>query len=132
MYAAKLKKTAGPLILWARPNGLGHWRLGLSVGTRFGGAVQRNRMKRLLREAFRLSQHELPVGAAGGGAGTDRAEGGFDVVVGVRPHEPLGLEQYQQHLMVAAMAAEHEWQKRCAREARRTAQRDHGGTSTPD
>jgi ribonuclease P protein component len=45
----------------ARPNGLGHARLGLSVGIRSAGcAVNRNRVKRVVRERFRLSQQELP------------------------------------------------------------------------
>ena len=36
-------------------------RLGLAIATRtFGSAVARNRIKRLTRESFRLSQHELP------------------------------------------------------------------------
>lgn len=37
----------------AQPNLLAHDRLGLTVSRRVGGAVARNRAKRLLREAFR-------------------------------------------------------------------------------
>jgi ribonuclease P protein component len=41
-------------------NGLGHPRLGLTVSRKVGGAVVRNRWKRVLREAFRMTQHDLP------------------------------------------------------------------------
>ena len=45
----------------ARPNGLGHARLGLAVGVRAAGnAVKRNRVKRVVRETFRATQQELP------------------------------------------------------------------------
>ena len=45
----------------ARPNGLGHARLGLAVGVRAAGnAVNRNRVKRVAREAFRHLPQELP------------------------------------------------------------------------
>lgn len=37
-------------------------RLGLSVGRKVGGAVERNKVKRLLREAFWASEKSLPVG----------------------------------------------------------------------
>src|SRR5436190_23188993 len=37
-------------------------RLGLSVGRKVGGAVERNKVKRLLREAFWASEDKLPDG----------------------------------------------------------------------
>ena len=43
------------------PNELGWARLGLAVASKpFGGSVPRNRIRRLIRESFRLRQHELP------------------------------------------------------------------------
>jgi ribonuclease P protein component len=37
-------------------------RLGVSVGRKVGGAVERNHVKRLLREAFWRAADELPAG----------------------------------------------------------------------
>jgi ribonuclease P protein component len=47
-------------------------RMGVSVSRRVGGSVQRNLVKRLLREAFTREQQRLPVGT--------------DIVVIARPH----------------------------------------------
>ncbi|MFI5348377.1 MAG: ribonuclease P protein component [Elusimicrobiota bacterium] len=61
---AQGKKTVGRfLILWHRvgPADRGP-RLGLSVSSKVGGSVRRSRLKRLIRETFRLRRSELPAG----------------------------------------------------------------------
>ncbi|MCC6408813.1 MAG: ribonuclease P protein component [Planctomycetes bacterium] len=51
------------LTVVARPNGLEHARLGLSVGrVIWKSAVRRNRIRRIFREAFRLERAGLPTG----------------------------------------------------------------------
>lgn len=58
------KKQTSHFIIYQACYQEGPPRLGLTVSRKVGGAVQRNRVKRILREIFRLNQHRL-------GPGTD-------------------------------------------------------------
>ena len=50
------------LVMYADRNDREYCRLGLSVSRKVGGAIVRNRWKRLIREAFRGSRAALPAG----------------------------------------------------------------------
>lgn len=87
VYAARLRRDVGFMVVHGAPNGIGHARLGLAVGRRVGNAVQRNRLKRLVREAFQRAFADIPAG--------------WDFVVSVRAHEPKPADAYR-----AALARE--------------------------
>jgi ribonuclease P protein component len=102
VYHRRRSASDGWLIVYACENGLPHLRLGLSVSRKVGPAVRRNRLRRLYREAFRLTRPELP-------AGLDL------VLIPRRPDDPP-LEQLKGSLrhLVGLLAG------RLAREARKS------------
>ena len=98
VYDGKVRESRGPLVVYARPNGLGWPRLGLSTSRKVGTAVRRNRIRRLLREAFRHLQFDLP--------------SGYDLLIVVRAHEPLRLAEYQKVLQALVVRLHAAWQRR--------------------
>jgi ribonuclease P protein component len=120
VYAAKMRKSAGGVTVWTRPNGLAFHRLGLSVGKRAGKAHDRVHIKRLIREAFRLNQHDLAHGA-----------GRHDIVVSARGADGLTLESCASAMIDLVAQADREWSKRQETKRRNeigTEPRRHEGT----
>lgn len=62
----RLYRTSGQadalMVLYARPNKLGRNRVGITAGKKLGHAVVRNRVKRRIREVYRLSEASLTPG----------------------------------------------------------------------
>ena len=62
VYDEGQRRNGSTFAVFYRPNGLAETRLGVTVPTRVGGAVLRNRVKRRLRELFRLNRERFPQG----------------------------------------------------------------------
>ncbi|RLB44360.1 MAG: ribonuclease P protein component [Deltaproteobacteria bacterium] len=54
--------TTEHFVVLTKPNGLGIRRVGITVTRKTANAVRRNRIKRLIREFFRLNKAKLPQG----------------------------------------------------------------------
>jgi ribonuclease P protein component len=88
IYEEKQRAGDEHLLVFGLRNDLGLTRFGLSVSKKHGNSVKRARLKRLLREAFRLSQHDLPAG--------------LDLVMIPRQNSGGTLADYRESLVRAA------------------------------
>lgn len=80
------KQRSEAITVFFLENKLPQSRLGISIGKKFGSAARRNRMKRLVREAYRLNKQKFLSGIAVEDPDT------FDIVIVIhRPkHSTLG------------------------------------------
>lgn len=62
IYALRQRAGNRDLLIFAARNELGFTRIGLSVSRKHGNSIRRHRIRRLLREAYRLEQHVIPEG----------------------------------------------------------------------
>lgn len=140
---ARARAEVGPFSVHSAPGETLQTRIGISIGRRCGNAVTRNRIKRLLREAYRLSQHEYASSWSGAHTNTHTnthmssvpssnrdhsADHGpdhgpesrpttYDIVILVRPHAALTLDAYRTHLAQAFATLHAVWTKRAQRKA---------------
>jgi ribonuclease P protein component len=84
VYERRRSVSDNYLIVYACENGLPYLRLGLSVARKVGPATYRNRLRRLYREAFRLTRHQMPAG--------------LDLVLIPRGNEEPALEELKRSL----------------------------------
>ena len=62
LYTKGKSAATGLLPVYVRPNRQGRNRLGLTVGTKVGKAVRRNKVRRRIREAYRIHEETMTTG----------------------------------------------------------------------
>ncbi len=102
VYRARHSHASSHLVLYALTNGKDKVRIGVSVSKKVGNSVVRHRLKRQLREIFRLTQSQI--------------KPGYDLVVVVRegsegtPYDDLQEEVmrllFRHHLLLKGEEAE--------------------------
>ncbi len=70
LYSRGRSKASSRLVIYCRKNRLGANRIGITVGAKLGCAVRRNRVRRRIREAYRINE--------------ERFQPGYDIVIVVR------------------------------------------------
>lgn len=90
MYQAGKRVYGDNFVVVTLPNQYTWSRLGVSVPKKVGGAVRRNRIKRIVREVFRLNRHIFPESS--------------DVVIAIRPGFNARSSNEFQEKVAAALA----------------------------
>lgn len=62
VYRDARRRSGRHFTVFFCPNGLGRTRFGISVKRALGGSVVRNRIRRRVREIFRLHRRAIPAG----------------------------------------------------------------------
>lgn len=62
VYEKGRRSGSTSIVMFGLPNQVGHCRLGITATRKVGSSVQRNRIKRILRDVFRRHRAELSPG----------------------------------------------------------------------
>ena len=91
----ELKQRAGDrfILIFAARNNLGSTRIGLSVSKKHGNSIARHRIRRLIREAYRQVQHQVPEG--------------LDLICIPRAHTGAGLIDFQESFIRLGQRLKH-------------------------